>query len=121
MAEESGWALKLSDVVLAACTVLGPLLAVQAQKLIERRRETKDRKLAIFRTLMATRASTLSLEHVQVLSSVPIEFYSDKAVMDQWETYFAHLTTGPVTELGSSTLDPCRAPSSSREPRFARS
>jgi hypothetical protein len=59
--------------------------------------------MTIFRTLMATRASNLSLEHVQALNAVPIEFYSDKRVMDQWETYYAHLNSGPVNEIWLNT------------------
>ncbi|SFV11322.1 hypothetical protein SAMN05192541_11721 [Bradyrhizobium arachidis] len=35
MAEEAASILKLSDVVITACTLLGPILAVQAQKWVE--------------------------------------------------------------------------------------
>lgn len=90
--------LKASDAVIAVCTLLGPILAVQAQKWVELVREKKQRKLAIFRTLMATRAANLSAAHVEALNSVPIEFYSDKRVMDEWETYFQHLNSGPVDQ-----------------------
>jgi Family of unknown function (DUF6680) len=66
MADES-W-LRVSDLVLAACTLAGPVLAVQAQKWIERFREKNARRLATFRTLMATRATTLSPAHVEALN-----------------------------------------------------
>jgi len=89
-------ALRLSDWVIAGCTLLGPVLAVQAQKWVEGFREKKARRLTIFRTLMATRATNLSPAHVEALNAVPIDFYKDKPVMDAWEEYFMHLTTEPA-------------------------
>ncbi|MGL5164281.1 MAG: DUF6680 family protein [Afipia sp.] len=103
MADESVALLKVSDWVIAGATLLGPILAIQAQKWIERSREAKDRKLAIFRTLMATRAANLSPAHVEALNAVPIEFYSDKGVMDEWETYFTHLSSGVVNDVWVAT------------------
>ena len=47
---------------------------------------------------MATRATTLSPAHVEAINGVPIEFYRVKAVMDQWEEYYAHLCKDPSTE-----------------------
>jgi hypothetical protein len=88
--------LRWSDLVIAGCTLLGPVLAVQAQKWVEGFREKKARRLTIFRTLMATRAMNLSAGHVEALNAVPIDFYKDKQVMDAWEEYFMHLTTAPA-------------------------
>ncbi|WP_441255913.1 DUF6680 family protein [Tardiphaga sp. 285_C5_N1_2] len=87
--------LRLSDWVIAGCTLLGPVLAVQAQKWVEGFREKRSRRLTIFRTLMATRAQNLSAAHVEALNAVPIDFYKDKKVMDAWEEYFMHLTSAP--------------------------
>jgi hypothetical protein len=78
---------------------LGPIFAVQAQKWLEAGREKKARKLATFRTLMATRAALLSPAHVEALNAVPIDFYGRKKVMDAWETYFKHLNSGPINEV----------------------
>jgi hypothetical protein len=88
--------LRLSDWVIAGCTLAGPVLAVEAQKWVEGFREKKARRLTIFRTLMATRATNLSPAHVEALNAVPIDFYKDKKVMDAWEEYFMHLTTAPA-------------------------
>jgi hypothetical protein len=63
---------------------------------VEGFREKKARRLTIFRTLMATRATNLSPAHVEALNAVPIDFYKDKKVMDAWEEYFMHLTTAPA-------------------------
>lgn len=81
-------ALRLSDWVIAGCTLLGPVLAVQAQKWVEGFREQRARRLTIFRRLMATRAQNLNPAHVEALNAVPIDFYKDKKVMDAWEEYF---------------------------------
>jgi hypothetical protein len=91
-------ALRLSDWVIAGCTLLGPVLAVQAQKWVEGFRENKARRLTIFRTLMATRAMVLDPNHVEALNAVPIDFYKDKGVMDAWEEYFLHLTGVPAAD-----------------------
>ena len=57
-----GWNITLTtvDFAIIFATLLGPVLAVQAQKLLERQRDIKGWRLAIFRTLMATRAAMLS-------------------------------------------------------------
>jgi hypothetical protein len=86
-------ALRLTDWLIAGCTLAGPVLAVQAQKWVEGFREKNARRLTIFRTLMATRAQNLNPAHVEALNAVPIDFYRDKKVMDAWEEYFMHLTT----------------------------
>lgn len=56
------------DIILPWITILaiilGPIFAVQTQKWIERDAAAKGRKLQLFRTLMATRASRLSMDHV---------------------------------------------------------
>lgn len=88
--------LRLSDWIIAGCTLLGPVLAVQAQKWVESFREKRARRLTIFRTLMATRAQNLSPAHVEALNAVPIDFYKDRKVMDAWEEYFMHLSNTQI-------------------------
>lgn len=46
--------MKAIEWVTIGAIIVGPILAVQIQKLIERYTEKKDRKLNIFKTLMAT-------------------------------------------------------------------
>ena len=57
------WNFKITDIAIVFATLFGPILAVQAQKWLERNREIKQRRAWIFRTLMATRATTLSPVH----------------------------------------------------------
>jgi hypothetical protein len=72
------WTFRVGELAIVFATLLGPVLAVQAQKWIERAREKTQRKIAIFRTLMATRATFLSPAHVEALNAIPIEFYGNK-------------------------------------------
>ncbi|WP_028965821.1 DUF6680 family protein [Sphingomonas phyllosphaerae] len=89
--EVSFWALKFSDTLIIAATVAGPILAVQAQKWLERGRAIEDRRVAIFRALMTTRAARLAAAHVEAINAVPVEFYGRKpklkAIVDDWHTY----------------------------------
>ena len=66
--------MKFSEVLTILAVILGPILAVQAQKAIERWRERRNRKLWVFKTLMATRGSRLSPNHVQALNMIDLEF-----------------------------------------------
>ena len=83
-----------SIAIIAAATLLGPVLAVQAQKWLERGRAIMERRLAIFRTLMATRAAMLSPTHVEALNAVPVEFYGGgkklKQINEAWKLYLDH-------------------------------
>lgn len=87
--------LSLSEGILIFVTLAGPILAVQTQKLIERLRENRERKLRIFNILMATRAARLSPGHVEALNMIDIVFHGnrakDKAVIESWRLYHDHL------------------------------
>lgn len=95
--------LEIKDWVTCAAVVIGPILAVQAQKVVERIKDKQQRRLQIFKTLMATRAERVSREHVQALNMIYIEFYgrkifsfswqnaNEKSVTDAWKIYNAHL------------------------------
>lgn len=95
--------IKLTDVAIVVAALVGPVLAVQAQKWLERKRNMNERRLAIFRTLMATRAAMLSPPHVEALNAVPVEFYGSsgklKQINDAWKLYLDHhMTDGPATD-----------------------
>lgn len=94
--------------VIAGATLVGPILAVQAQKWLERLRERRARKLYAFQALMTTRATRLSTDHVQALNSLDLVFYGERvlgiplrtkteqAVLDSWRDYLDHLNTQSV-------------------------
>lgn len=93
------------DIIMTAAVVIGPILAVQIQKILEQFREKKQKRLYIFRTLMSTRAQKLHRDHVQALNMIDIEFYGRKipliktkyqtskeqAVTHAWKNYNNHL------------------------------
>jgi len=97
---------KATDLAIVFATLLGPILAVQAQKWLERRRERNARRLALFRTLMATRAARLAPDHVRALNGIPLEFYGTKKrlkrIRDAWKVYFAHLSSQHAPENAQS-------------------
>jgi hypothetical protein len=87
--------------------LLSPLIAVQVTVWIQRYQEKRLRKLSIFKTLMATRASGLAAEHVQALNMIDIEFYGkdkkSREILRAWKAYLDHLTSGtPATEVWGS-------------------
>lgn len=87
----------LTDILIVSATLVAPLLAVQAQKWLERFREDYNRKLRVFKTLMATRAASVSPEHVQGLNMIDLEFQGAKfkTVRTEWKTYLDHLSSYP--------------------------
>ena len=99
----------IKDWLMILATVLGPILAVQAQKYLERIRDHNGRKLQIFRSLMATRAERLSPEHVRSLNMIDLTFYgrrfpffmwqttTEKAVVTAWKSYHSQLSDVPPT------------------------
>ena len=103
MAVETYWGIEIKDWVMVTSVLLGPILAVQAQKIVEAMKEKRARRLAIFKSLMSTRAERVSREHVQALNLIDIEFYgpmyfgvryqtkSEKAVTNSWKNYNSHL------------------------------
>ena len=87
--------MSLSDVLIILATALSPLIAVQVTRYLANQNEIRDRKLWIFKTLMATRAQSLSPMHVEALNRIDLEFSAkskkEKAVLDVWAQLLDHL------------------------------
>lgn len=75
-----------------------PIVALKIQKKIEDYKERKLRKLGIFKTMLATRANTVSLEHVKALNMIDNEFYNEKPIRDSWNIYRDHLNSYPQNQ-----------------------
>ena len=93
--------MRVTDWLLISATVLGPILAVQAQKWVERATETRRRRLGIFETIMANRATRLAEDNVKALNSIDLVFRprlfpskKDQAVTSAWRDLFGELTRG---------------------------
>ena len=86
--------LTLNEILTLIAIILGPIIAVQLQKYLDRNREIQNRKLNIFKMLMASRGATLSATHVEALNRIDLEFSGDKKykkVIDAWKEYFDNL------------------------------
>jgi hypothetical protein len=94
-------------IAIVVATLFGPVLAVQAQKWLERGRDKVNRQTAIFRSLMVTRSYNVSLEHVQAINAIPIEFYGKTKIIDAWRTYLKHLSDRnyPAESWGGKRVD----------------
>lgn len=98
--------LDLKDWLTIFAALLGPVLAVQAQKMVETLRSHRERKLQVFTQLMATRAARLSGEHVQALNMIDLVFYGrfflgirfrsqkENAIIEAWREYHDNLKVG---------------------------
>ena len=77
--------------------LVGPFLGIWAQSKLENRRQSKQRKLDIFKTLMATRGTPLSPEHVGALNRIDMEFHGrkEKMVRNAWNTLLNHFGEFP--------------------------
>ena len=85
----------ISDGLMICAVILAPLIAVQVDKYLERKRNKKERKLGVFKTLMATRGRGLDPRHVEALNMIDLEFEGNKSVTDAWKAYLDHLVNIP--------------------------
>lgn len=85
----------ISDWLVITAMIIAPILAVQIQKFIESRKESKERKMQVFRTPMATRATPLSPLHVEALNMIDIVFHKDKRIVDAWKLLLDNFANYP--------------------------
>jgi len=89
--------------------ILGPILAIQAQKWIERITREKEDKKRILVALLATRGRPLERDHVQALNLIDFYFHKDQEVVEAWEEYRDHLNNNwpkePVPEEGKKVTE----------------
>lgn len=86
--------MEITDILTITAIILGPIVAVQLEKYLQRSREVRERKHIVFKTLMATRGSALSLAHVEALNRIDLEFSNEsryKKVIEAWKEYFDNL------------------------------
>jgi len=78
-----------------AAIVLGPALALFTQRMLDRIREKKERRVQIYLTLMRTRATPLALDHVNALNSIDVVFNGqrDRKIRAAWANILAHVNT----------------------------
>ena len=74
-----------------AATGLGPIAAVGLTIWRSGVDGQRARRMHVFRTLMATRRSAISNDHVNALNLIEVEFYRVEAVEQAWRAYIGHL------------------------------
>jgi len=109
--------MEVKDWITIAAIIIGPILAVQAQKIVEAIRSKKQKRLKLFHTLMSTRATRISNEHVTALNMIDIEFYGrkvlgtkfqtpkEKSVTNAWKNYNDQLNSRYEPEHFSAWLE----------------
>jgi hypothetical protein len=104
--------MQTSDWVLAASTLLGPILAVQAQKYLDSIRQRGIHKDWIFHTLMAHRSARTNPDAVRAFNTIELAFYGtrffgalrqnaeEKRVVAAWRDFHRHLNPMPRISSG---------------------
>ncbi len=91
----------IADWLMISVVLLGPIIAVQLTRYLDNKKEERERKLQVFKTLMATRAYTVSWDHVVALNRIDLEFDKDnkkeKAVIEAWKAYLDLLRDKTMT------------------------
>jgi hypothetical protein len=84
------------DIVSIAAILLGPIVALELQKRLDTGREARNRKMGVFKTLMAYRGTPLAPSFVQALNLIDVEFNAasekEKAVRTAWKVLLDHFT-----------------------------
>ncbi len=76
------------SIITIVAIIIGPILAVQAETYLSRRREERERRLQVFRTLMLTRKVPLAPNRIDALNLIDIYFDKDDEVTKGWRAYF---------------------------------
>ena len=79
------------SIITTLAIIVGPILAVQVETCLGRKREERERRLQVFRTLMITRKIPLSGFRIDALNSIDIYFDRDEEVSKKWREYLDSL------------------------------
>ncbi len=81
----------IADWLMISAVLIGPIVAVRLTRYLDNKKEIRERKLNIFKVLMATRSYTVSWDHVMTLNKIDLEFdktnKKEKAVIEAWKEY----------------------------------
>lgn len=91
----------IADWLMIFAVLTGPVIAVQLTRYLDNRKDENERKVMIFKTLMATRSYPLSWNHVEALNRIDLEFNQknkkEKAVISAWKEYFNLLSDTSIS------------------------
>lgn len=101
----------IADWLMITAVFLGPIVAVRLTRYLDNQKEIREKKVNIFKTLMATRAYTVSWAHVEALNRIDLEFDKDnkkeREVIESWKEYLDLLnnTAIPIEQWGVKRVD----------------
>ena len=101
----------IADWLMILAVLSGPVVAVRLTRHLDNQKEIRERKVDVFKTLMATRAYTISWPHVEALNRIDLEFdlsnKKEKAVIEAWKEYLDLLnnTNIPIEQWGVKRVD----------------
>jgi hypothetical protein len=87
--------MEFKDILMIIALIIGPVAAVLIQRWRDHRNLKRERRMHIFRTLMKTRATPLSSQHVEALNMIDMEFYKEKKVINAWKLLLDNFTHYP--------------------------
>jgi hypothetical protein len=87
------YAIRTIEWISLAAILIGPLLAVLATRYLDDRKAKHEQRMSVFKTLMRTRRTPTTPEHVGALNLVEIEFRNDGDVIGAWRALFSHFGT----------------------------
>lgn len=68
------WTIKITDIIMVIAIFAGPIIAVRITEKLRLSKDSRNRKVHIFRNLMATRSAPLAAMHIEALNLVELEF-----------------------------------------------
>jgi len=101
----------ITDWLMIAAVFMGPIVAVRLTRHLDNKKEIRERKVNVFKTLMATRAYNVSWSHVEALNRIDLEFDAknkkEKAVIEAWKEYLDLLnnTAMPIDQWVVKRVD----------------
>src|ERR1700712_4613828 len=82
-----------NEILTIVALVAGPVMSVFITRYLDDTRAYKSRRMDVFRTLMRTRRTVLSPEHIGALNLGEIEFAKDPSVLTAHKALFTHFGT----------------------------
>ena len=73
------------DWITVAAIIVGPVLALFAQRVLDRFREAEKQRMKLYYTLMSTRNNLYSPAHLEALNSIDFVFKKDQKIRNAWK------------------------------------
>jgi hypothetical protein len=91
MTQQPSW----FDWLTVAAIVVGPILALLAQRALDHLRQKSNQRMHVYLTLMSTRAAPIAPAHVEALNSIDVVFSknSDDKIRRAWKALLDHVVT----------------------------